>query len=345
MSWQDLLATPDDTVVYPWTGGREVRASGRTFQLKGKSPVEHGWYTFAVTGGRTATLKGPADVSPDDLFSKGKVVRGYLIADRVLPDNTKAVFSPADIALQTEPVAFVEPGLERFARIRAGRWEDGRLIYIGQEFPLGPEDAVTAAYQDRKASVTDIPHVTPALNLAFAFESWNRAEAARLREEAARLAREEEARREQEARRANLVRQLGDGQGRREMAVVDFEAAARAALRVGGAELLDWRDSRTVNEVVVQFRYQDRRFECVANKLTRRIIDSGICLVNHATGERGDTKFTLESLPAVIGEAIRAHKLVVFRHVDQRGGYVREEEDGWARFNHDDGDDNEEDDD
>ena len=338
MSWQDLLATPDDTVTYPWTGGREIRADGRTFQLKGKSPVEHGWYSFAVSGGRTATLKGPADVNPDELFPVKSLVRGYLIADRVLPDNTKAVFSPAEIASQTEPVAFVEPGLERFARIRAGRWEDGRLIYVGQEFPLGPEDAVTAAYQDRKAVVTDIPHVTPALNLAFAFETWNRIEAARLRAEAERLAREEEARLEQEARRANLVRQLGDGQGRREMAVVDFEAAARASLRVGGAELLDWRDSRTANEVVVQFRYQNRRFECVANKLTLRIVDAGICLINHATGERGDTKFTLESLPAVIGEAIREHKLVVFRHVEERGGYVREDRNGWGRFNPDDGD-------
>lgn len=344
LGWQDLLATPDDGVVYPWTGGREVRASGRTFQLKGKSPVEHGWYTFAVTGGRTATLKGPADVSPDDLFAKNKLVRGYLIADRILSDNTKAVFSPSEIASQTEPVALLEPGLERFARIRAGRWEDGRLVYVGQEFPLGPEDAVTAAFQDRKASVTDIPHVTPALNLAFAFETWNRVEAARLREEAARLAREEEARLEQEARRANLVRQLGDGHGRRQMAVVDFETAARAALRVGGAELLDFRDSHTANEAVVQFRYQNRRFECVCNKQTLRIVDAGICLVNHVTGERGDTKFTLESLPAVIGEAIRSGKLVVFRHVDQRGGYVREDEDGWGRFNPDDDDFNEDDD-
>jgi hypothetical protein len=339
MGWQDLLATPDDTVTYPWTGGREVRASGRTFQIKGKSPVEHGWYTFTVTGGRTATLKGPADVSPDDLFPKNKLVRGYLIADRVLSDNTKAVFSPAEIAAQTEPVALLEPGLERFARIRVGRWEDGRLIYVGQEFPLGPEDAVTAAFQDKQVSVTDIPHVTPALNLAFAFETWNRIEAARLREEAARLAREEEARLELEARRANLVRQLGDGKGRREMAVVDFEQAARAALVVGGAELLDWRDSRTANEAVVQFRYQNRRFECVAHKLTLRIIDSGICLVNHATGERGDTKFTLESLPAVIGEAIRERKLVVFRHVDQRGGYIRDDDE----FQHDRDDEDEDD--
>lgn len=340
MGWQDLLAVGDEFVVYPWTGGREVRASGRTFQIKGKSPDEHGWHEFSVTGGRVATWKGPAEGNPQEVVGR-RLVRGYLIGDRVLADDVKATFNPAEaeIAGLSETVYLLEPGLERFARIRAGRWEDGRLIYVGQEFPLGPEDAVTAAFQDKKVSVTDIPHVTPALNLAFQFETWNRIEAARLREEAARLAREEEARLELEARRANLIRQLGDGKGRREMAIVDFEQAARAALVVGGAELLDWRDSRTANEAVVQFRYQNRRFECVAHKLTLRIIDSGICLVNHATGERGDTKFTLESLPAVIGEAIRERKLVVFRHVDQRGGYVREDDE----FQHDRDDEDEDD--
>jgi hypothetical protein len=45
-----------------------------------------------------------------------------------------------------------------------------------------------------------------------------------------------------------------------------------------------------------------------------RIVDSGICLIDHDTGERGDTLFTLESLPAVIKEAIDDGKLVIFRH-------------------------------
>lgn len=334
MSWENLLAKPDDAVTVPWTGGRELRAQGRIFQVKGKLPPEHGWHTFKVTGGRVASWSGPATVDADEVFAKAKLVRGYLVGDRLVRDNVPAMFDPTKVVEVTEPVLLLEPGLDRFVRIRAARWEDGRLIYVGQEFPLGPEDAVTAAYEDRKASVTDILAVTPALDLAFRFETWRRAEEARLREEAARLAREEAARRELEERRANLVRQLGDGGGRREMARVDFGEAARAALHVGGAELLDWRDSTAVGEAVVKFRYRGRRFECVAQKTTLRIVDAGICLINHATGERGDTKFTLESLPAVIGEAMDSHKLVVFRHVDQRGGYVRDDD-----FYHEDDDD------
>jgi hypothetical protein len=53
-----------------------------------------------------------------------------------------------------------------------------------------------------------------------------------------------------------------------------------------------------------------RRFECVCHASTLRIIESGICLIGHVTG---DTFFTLESLPGVIAEAIRDNVLVVFR--------------------------------
>lgn len=322
MSWQDLISTPDDTVTVPWTGGREIRAGGRHLKLKGKAPEEYGWHTFSVSGGREARWKEAAEINPSDYFAgtKTKIVRGYLVGDRVIPDSaTASVDDPTRIVEQAEPVFLLEPGMERFARVAVARYEDGRLIYVGQEFPLGPEQAVTEAYQDRKDTVTDIPNVTPALDLAFRFERWARAEAERIREENARLAREEEARQAQAERRAALANQLGTGEGRRAMAAVDFGAAARAALVVGGAELLDWRDSRTPGEAVVQFRFKERRYECVCQKQSLRIVDSGICLVDHNTNVRGDTWFTLESLPGVIAEAIRERKLVVFRHADDRG--------------------------
>lgn len=329
MGWQDLLARPDDAVVVPWTGGRDIRAAGRALKVRGALPADFGWHSFIVSGGRDATWKEPVDFPDlDTLFQGKRLVRGYLVGDRLVPDGAAVpVGNPAQAALRAEPVHLVEPGLERFARARAGRWDDGRLIYVGQEFPLGPEDAVATAYQDRASSVDGIPGVSPALDLAFRFETWARAEADRARAEAEAIAREEAARQEAEARRVALVNALGDGAGRRAMAKVDFGVAAAAALRVGGAELLDWRDSRMGGEAVVQFRYRGDRFECVCTKATLRIVDAGVCLVNHATGERGDTRFTLESLPAVIGYAMDQHRLVKFRNVNQRGGYVRNEDD------------------
>ncbi|MEQ1501229.1 MAG: hypothetical protein ABMB14_03320 [Myxococcota bacterium] len=108
---------------------------------------------------------------------------------------------------------------------------------------------------------------------------------------------------------------IGSGEGRRELAADDFEAAARAALALSGAELLDHHPGYERGEQIVLFRFRGRRFECVADAALR-IVDSGICLTDHHTGEKGDTRFTLESLPGVIGEAIDNDVLVVFRHPD-----------------------------
>ncbi|MEL6349921.1 MAG: hypothetical protein AAFV53_42860, partial [Myxococcota bacterium] len=128
-------------------------------------------------------------------------------------------------------------------------------------------------------------------------------------EEAARLLAERE-------HRERYAAAVGDAHARRVLAQQDFSEAARAALAVSGAELLDHRPNRGgKDEQVVQFRFQQRRFECVVHAKTLQIIDSGICLINHTTNERGDTRFTLESLPAVIDEAMRLGKLVIFRHV------------------------------
>jgi hypothetical protein len=67
--------------------------------------------------------------------------------------------------------------------------------------------------------------------------------------------------------------------------------------------------------MIVRFAIDNSRFECVCNAQTLRVIDAGICLTDEDTGERGDNRFTLESLPSVILEAQREGVLVVFRHV------------------------------
>jgi hypothetical protein len=224
---------------------------------------------------------------------------------------------PGKAAAQSEEVLFLPDGLDRFARVRAGRpYDGGPLVFAAPAFPLGPEEGVLAAFLDGMGSVSHVKGVTPALDAAFRLEAWQRAEARRRREELARLAREEEERRAAAERRQALVNQLGDAVGRRQMAAVDFDEAARAALAVGGAAFLDARRGRERGEMIVRFRFANRRFECTCHQATLRIIDSGICLIDHDTGEKGDTRFTLESLPGVIREAMDQHRLVVFRHAD-----------------------------
>ncbi len=307
MGWRDLLQTSEnEEIVAPWVGGRSLYTFNGTWQIDGRLPPEHGWHRFK-TSARKASWVESTDMPMGVLKQQ---VKGYLVGDFLVPDNVKIVPQIKDLPAQFERVFLIEPGLDRFVRVTAGRFSDeGQLFYDGLDMPLGPEESVLTAFLDQKDSVNDVPGVVPALDAAFSIETWRRKEAERIR-------REEEEKRLREEKRRKLMETLGDGAGRREVAMQDFAAAARAALAVGGAQYLDHRTAANRNEVVVRFRLDRQRFECVCNKNTMRIVDAGICLVDHATGERGDTFFTLESLPAVIRQAQRERRLVVFRHVD-----------------------------
>ncbi len=323
MGWRDHLQK-DEEIVLPWTGGRSVRTGQREWSVEGRLPAEHGWFRFKSLP-RSVRLLGEADPSPDILKWR---VRGFLVGDRVVPDGARVDPDPARIAGFSEPVHLLEPGLERFARVVAGRtFEDGPLVFASPDMPVGPEDEVLRAFQDREASVDGIRGVTPALDAAFRMESWRRTEADKRRAEIERARLEEEARLAAEERRRALAERLGDAGGRRALAAVDFTEAARAALAVGGAEYLDHRRSVNRREMVVTFRLDGRRFECVCDSATLRIVDSGICLVDHNTKERGDDRFTLESLPGVILQSIRERRLHVFRHVD--GGPEDDDGEEW----------------
>jgi hypothetical protein len=312
MSWRDLLQAENERVVLPWLGGRSLRSRTRTWTIEGRLPPEFGLYSFKING-RTARVEAESAEARDALFPS--LIRGFLVGDRLILDDVRVDPDPKKIVALSEPVFLLDPGLDRFVRITAGRiFEDGPLIFNGPDMPQGTEEPVLTAFLDEKETVDDIPGVPPALDAAFRMEVWQRAETKRRREEAEAARRAEEARRALEERRAALVEQLGDARGRREMAVHDFEAGAKAALAVGGATYLDHRASPRKHEMVVRFRFLNRRFECTCDARTLRIIDSGICLIDHDTGEKGDTRFTLESLPPVIAEAERGHKLVVFRH-------------------------------
>jgi len=305
MSWRDLLQTEGETVTAPWVGGRSLRTFDRTWRIQGRRPREHGWWTFGVSG-RNVTLQGRGEADPDMLKDR---VSGYLIGDRLVRDHV-VVSDPVTMLATFPRVHLVEQGLDRFERVVAGRFcEDGPLVYVEQDMPLGAEYEVLQAYQDRAETVDRISEVAPALDAAFRVETWHRAEVERRRQE-------ERERREREERRRRIQEQLGDAVGRRELAAEDFGEAAKASLAVGGATYLDHRPARGGgDEMVVTFRLGEQRFQCTCSRTTMRVIDSGICLEDHGTGVRGDTRFTLESLPSVIREADRRGELVVLRHV------------------------------
>lgn len=332
MSWAELLQKPE-TVVAPWLGGRSIVSGLRRWTIDGPLPPEHGWYSFAVTGGRKAKAGAPALADPE-LFSKGERVCGYLIGNRLLADEVALELDSRRIIAHSRVVYLLEPGLDRFARILAAV-HDGRLVYLQQEFPLGPEAEVLEAFEDRKPSIDHIPGVTPALHMVFRWHSWWRdeqqrqalAEQDRLRrEEEEQRRREEEARRQEQraqaiereraAQQALARRRELEARGRRRGRNRGEDRSEREARRVladAGAELLDWTPGRAANQAVVSFRFLGRRFRSVVRVPGLRIVEAGICLTDSHSGERGDDRFTLASLPAVIAQAERQNQLVILR--------------------------------
>jgi hypothetical protein len=308
-------------------GGRQIHGKSRTWTIKGRLPEEYGWFTFDTSGGRKAKLKGEADLDLE--YADGqKTLRGILVGDRIILDDARVDPDPAKLIEQTEPVFCVERGLDRFTRATVVRDKEGRLIYMQMEFPEGPEAEVLAAYQDRKDSVDDIEGVSPPLDLAFRWISYQRAAHEARLAELARLQAEEEAKMAEEERQRRLMKQVGTAEGRRALAMQDFDAAAKVALAVGGAEFLDSQDGYNKGEKVVQYRFRNRRLECVCNAKTLRIIDAGVCLDNHQgdADSKSDTLFSLETLPTVIDEVMDMGRLVVWRNVAGDPGYDYDEE-------------------
>lgn len=335
MSWQNLLSQTEEQVL-PWVGGASVCSDHRSWTLKGRRPQEYGWFTFEVDGSRVARLKGEG--TPPDF--QGKTYKGYLVGDRFVADTAAVVPDPARLIEQTE-MLYCAPEAELFTRVSAFRTLDRKLVYLRTEWPSGPEPEVIAAYQDRKAEVHSIPGVTPALDLAFRWTSHQRLLAEERAREAARLREEERKRIEAEAAKiaeaerraaylAEALKNAGTGAGRRVLAQHDFEAAARGALALTGAELLAVRQNGRRQEMIVQYRFRNRRLECVCD-YALRIVDAGVCLDDHR-GTKGDTFFTLESLPAVIKEAMDLGRLVVWRHAPGDREYDRYDD----RFDDDD---------
>lgn len=309
MSWEDLLEGTE-RVVLPYVGAKQLHSRTRMWTIRGSRPRHHGWWAFRVYG-RHAEVESLAEAPEGTLAYKAT---GYLVGDRFAQDDWRLGPSLLGLA-KLERVHLVPDGIERFTRITVGRtWMCGELIFDALAMPLGPEPEVMTAYLDRAANIDHLRYVTPALDSAFRAETHQRAEAEKRRAELERIRAEEEAKRQLEEQRNALVKQLGDGAGRREMARVDFVTAARAALAVGGATLLDYRMGHTRHEYVVSYQIDDERLQCVVDE-TMHVVDAGVCLTDHHTGEKGDELFTLESLPAVIRQAIREQKLVKWRHV------------------------------
>lgn len=307
MAWQDLVKKPS-VFVAPWIGTqRLLNAVGQSWKIEGSLPESLGWYSFFAEG-RKARVIRPAE--PDRTFFRNRS-EGYLVGDRFVSVQATADMLSPIVEPQGARIYLIPPGLERFTRVIVG--ELGLLgpqIYIEPSMTSDAGQKVAEAYEERLSNLLGIKGVTPALEAAWHLECHLRDQAELARIEIRR-------RRVLEEERERLAHAIGTSEGRRALAAIDFAEAAKAALALRGATYLDHRIYRP-GELAVRFRLtlgsDPRRFECICQARTLQIIEAGICLVDSATGRRGDSLFTLETLPAVIQQAWSTHVLVVTRH-------------------------------
>lgn len=314
-----------DALVAPWLGGPSIDALGRRLKLS-KLPPKPGWYTFELKG-RSATPGEPTD--PPDLTTLPRV-RGFLFRDRLVGDNARA--EPLHLLPEEEP--------PRFSPITARRWHGEALLFDTLEFESESEGAVREALATG-APLSALKSVPAPLRAAYAFALGEQTArrlgvpvaASEIRRHVGRIAdggvaqaeaviRDLIAEREQTEREmAELRARVAAAQLRAEVQSAREQRIQQRARRQETAEDRAWQalekagatfeSSRHVrdHQLEVVFGFMGERFISLVDEDTLQVLDSGICL-GHPPA---DDLLTLDSLPAVIKEAIETDRLVILR--------------------------------
>jgi hypothetical protein len=313
-----------ETRVLPFFGGHRLDAPDRRLRLDAP-PEKPGFYRFEIEG-RSARVLEAAE--PE--FGELPKVRGHL-------QNATLFVTGAP---PEEPSFLPEGEPEPFTPCVARRWTTGEVVFESFEFDGDAEVAARLALEEDRTLAGE-KGTPPSLRAAFgwavlgrvsrrlgvtcsAVEAWRAL--GTVADEGAPAAERlliEIAERRRDGRivirdgaRARLVdvgRIVAGARDRADAAVRDSpEDRAEAALEKAGARMLAVRRLET-GMLEVTFRYANQRFVTLADPRTLRVIDAGICLVDHMDGHRGDEELTLESLPSVIREAIDLGALVITR--------------------------------
>ena len=314
-----------DTLVAPWLGGPAIDAPGRRLKLS-QPPPKQGWFRFELKG-RIASAQEPAE--PADLSALPKV-RGFLWKERLVGDAARA--EPIHLLPEEEP--------PRFSPVTARRWHGGALLFDSLDFESEAEGAVREALATG-APLNTIKSVPAPLRAAYAFALAEQTArrlavpvaASEIRRHVGRIAdggaaqaeaviRDLIAEREQTEREmaelraritaAQLRAEVQNAKEQREVARAEAKETAEdrawQALEKAGAQFESSRHVRH-RELEVVFAFMGERFISLVDEFTLQVLDSGICL-GHPPA---DEMLTLDSLPAVIKEAIETDRLVILR--------------------------------
>lgn len=312
MGWEDFLCRNQERIL-PWTGGGEVCTASNSWRIEGARPSSIGWYLFEVWGRKLHLLSSRVQEPRLEDFGHTKLLRGYTLgSNRFISDKA----SPSgDILKDSVRLYCCDQSLPKFSRVTCVQNRLGQVIFLEQEWGESCDDEVLAAYEEGR-SIEDVKGVSPALHAAYL---WCVRQDLRQKDREERLTlkrREQELQAQVFAERDKALAEIPNpysAQGRRVLAQVDFDEAAKRALASGGGRFLSSRDGHHMDERIVRYLVAGERIECVVDAVTLSIKDSGVCLTDEITGEKGDERFTLESLPSVIQEASDQGVLVIWR--------------------------------
>lgn len=257
-------------------------------------------------------------------------MRGFLWRDRLVEENART--EPLHLMPEEEP--------PRFSPMTARRWHGGALLFESIDFESEAEGAVREALATG-TTLNTLKAIPAPLRAAYAFALTEQTArrlgvpvaAAEICRHVGRianggLAQAEAVLRELIAERHQTEREMAelraclaadqlraDVQAARDHRIaqrqhrhVTAEDRAWEALEKAGATFESSRHVRD-HELEVVFGFMGERFISLVDEDTLQVLDSGICL-GHPPA---DEQLTLDSLPAVIREAIDTDRLVILR--------------------------------
>lgn len=298
------MVSPDFTA--PFFGGDSVCLGDRAWR---SPPYYPGWYRW-TTKGRKAFRYGQEldpfcpECQEALLDATLPVYTGYLLGDRLVENNNLGLRQLS----QLRKVWYIPPDPLKFQQFNVVEWPSGDLIFRDEALGIEQDFSVRNIFEAHRGAeeISSTPGVSPILKRLFLWEN----EIREAEERARREAEEAEARR-LAALAAEERRKAAEEAERR--ALGEFATAVPLILSGFGATLLRLRDTGR-GEAEVAFSYLGRRMACIVRKDTMQIIDAGICLEDHRTGEKHDNRLTLRALIPVVREAIETDKLVIWRH-------------------------------
>ncbi len=319
--WRKFIGKRE-SIVLPYFGGARVRMKDREVRLA-ERPESSGWYRFEIEGRNAKAIERAADASAE--LSSVPKLRGHLAFESLFAPGAP----PEYVALMPED----EPAL--FASCTCHRWYSGELVFGEVDFETEAEGLARTAFEARRSLEWE-SGIPASLRSAFVWATVRRAsresgipcspreawphgnDIAKGGHEAAivMLDRLEELRHGRRivigAARIN-VRKMIEQATDAAATVENAEDRAFAALEAAGARLTGVRRLAGRQQLEVHFDFGGERFITLVNALSLRVVDAGICLVDHVDGHRGDDELTLDSLPAAIREAMDLGVLVITR--------------------------------